>query len=141
MRLLFLFLLVLGGCTRRAESAPEVREAPGPQHQAAAAPPRSVYAPAQAQRDSGCAPVAAEMLCSQQGRQCGRLLVTDSCGAAQQLSCGDCAQGQHCTPRGRCEEACPAGQQRCCDGQCAAPSDCEVLVCDPVPAPVEQPSR
>lgn len=33
---------------------------------------------------------------------------------------------------------CPAGQQRCCDGQCNTPSSCAALSCDPTPPPAEQ---
>ena len=30
-------------------------------------------------------------------------------------------------------DACPEGQQRCCDGQCGTPQGCAALSCDPTP--------
>jgi hypothetical protein len=124
MPLLLLCLFVLCGCTHRPENEGEVS--------GAAAKPQEAAAPAQP--DAGCPPVTAATRCAEQGRQCGKLVVTDACGNAQAVTCGPCAQGHACTPSGQCEEVCRAGQQRCCDGQCAAPSDCAVLVCDPKPA-------
>lgn len=42
-------------------------------------------------------------------------------------------------PHGKADGgACPAGQERCCDGQCNTPSACLTLSCDPKPPPVEQ---